>query len=326
MANWWRRLGRRVSSAALVGALIFSLLGVACREKPSAQPARQALRIATTAFRPLTEPLATEYRRALPNVDVQTVPAPTSTDVISAIASGTADFGVAFSHDTYAGYWNEKAKTAGKRREIRAVALLQPLSECLLVRGNSGIHQVQDLNGKVVGIGPKDNSSSILGIQVMEAFGVKPASIKSFASRSDAAAALTDRTADALFLPGYVYPDDVFWRSVREGAYFVPISGPAVQTMRERNPFIRLTAIPRNTIAGQTSIIPTIGLDMVVVCGLDIDESLVYELTKQLFIAFPRLSGVETSLRFLNFDEASATPIPLHPGAARYFRERELSR
>jgi uncharacterized protein len=325
MSNWWRSSTRRVSGAALLGALIFALLGVACREKPSVQPARRTVRIAA-AFGPLTEPLAKEYRRTLPNVDVQMVPAPSSTNVIDAIVGGTADFGVSFSDDTYAGYWNQKAKNASHRREIRAVALLQPLAEHLLVRGNSGIHQVKDLDGKVVGLGPKDNSSSILGRRVIEAFGVQPASIRIFASRPDAAAALTEGSADALFLPGYVYPDDVFWRSVKEGAYFIPISGPAVQVLRERNPFIRLTAILRNTIPGQTSIIPTIGLDMVVVCGLDMDESLVYELTKQLFIAFPQLSNVEASLRFVNFDEASATPIPLHPGAARYFRERELSR
>jgi TRAP-type uncharacterized transport system substrate-binding protein len=89
---------------------------------------------------------------------------------------------------------------------------------------------------------------------------------------------------------------------------------------------VRATTIPRNVIAGQTSLIPTVGVDMVVVCALDLDEALIYELTKQLFIAFPRLSGVEAGLRFLNVDEAAATPIPLHPGAARYFRERELSR
>jgi uncharacterized protein len=325
MANSWRRPGQRIGFAALLGALIFSLLALSCSEKEPAQPARRSLRIAS-AFGPLTEPLAKEYRRGLPNVDVQTVPAPNSIDVIHAITGGAADFGVAFSDDTYAGYWNQTAKNAGPKREIRGVALLQPLSEYLLVRGNSGIHHLKDLDGRVVGVGQKDSSSSILGRQVLEAFEVKPAAIKSFASRADAAAALNDRSADALFLPGYVYPDDVFWRSVREGAYFIPISGPTLQRLRERNPFVRLTTIPRNTIDGQTSLIPTIGIDMVVVCALDVDESTVYELTRQLFIAFPRLSSVEASLRFLDFDEASATPIPLHPGAARYFRERELSR
>jgi TRAP-type uncharacterized transport system substrate-binding protein len=65
---------------------------------------------------------------------------------------------------------------------------------------------------------------------------------------------------------------------------------------------------------------------MLIVCRRDLDEKLVYRLTEQLFTVFPRLARVEATMRFLNLEEAPATPIPLHPGATRYFRERELSR
>ena len=84
--------------------------------------------------------------------------------------------------------------------------------------------------------------------------------------------------------------------------------------------------IPRDIYPGQNAVIPTVGIDMVVLCRRDLDESIVYELTTQLFNAYPQLSGVEASLRFLNINEAPATPIPLHAGAARYFREREVTR
>jgi len=324
MCKRWRRQSGRIGSAALCGALIVAVLSLGCREKPQAQPKRLTLRIGS-AFGPLTEPLTKEYRQALPNVYVQWVRAPNSIDVVHGIEDGTADFGVAYSNDTYAGYW-AKRDGAAPKRAIRGVALLQPLSEYLLVASNSGIHEVKHLNGRVVGLGPKDTSSYILGQLVIEAFDIHPSAIKVINTRGAAAEGLINRTVDAVFLPGYVYPDEVMSSAIKDGAYFVPIAGPAVDRLRERNPFIRATTIPRNVLPGQTGIIPTVGVDMVVICAMDVDESLVYELTKQLFIAFPRLSGVEASLRFLNVEEASATPIPLHPGAARYFRERELSR
>jgi uncharacterized protein len=319
------RSGQRIRGVAAV-AFLSALLpaAAACRPTPPAQPSRPILRVAT-AFGPLTEPLTAEYRRTLPQIDVQSVAAPNSIDVIHAIQAGTADLGVAYSNDTYAGYWNP-AGANGAGRGIRGVALLQPLSEFILVRGNSGIRQVTDLRGRVVALGPKNSSSSTLGHLVLEAFDVRPVTIREVASRAEAAAGLKNRTMDAAFLPGYVYPDEVMSSAIQDGAYFIPISGPGVDRLREGYPFVRLTTIPRNVLPGQTSIIPTVGIDMIVVCGLDVDESIVYEVTKQLFIAFPRLSGVEASLRFLNFEDAAATPIPLHPGAARYFRERELSR
>lgn len=324
MFMWRRGPARRLRGAALIAALGLPLAGLACREPPPAQPSRQILRIGT-AFSPLTEPLSKEYRQSLTNVDVQLVPSPNSIDLIHSIQNGTADFGVAYSNDTYAGYW-AKGQATGSNRAIRGVALLQPLSEYLLVRGNSGIHQVKDLRGRVVGVGPKDSSSAMVGRLIIEAFDLNPLTIRVINSRAAAAEGLSNRTVDAVFLPGYVYPDAEISSAIKDGAYFIPIAGPAVDRLRETYPFFRVTTIPRNLIAGQTSLISTVGVDMVVVCALDLDEALVYELTKQLFIALPRLSGIEAGLRFLNAEEAAATPIPLHPGAARYFRERELSR
>jgi TRAP transporter TAXI family solute receptor len=320
MSRWRRIWGQRIWGVALATTLGLPLAGLACDPQPPAQHSRQILRVGA-AFGPLTEPLTQEYRQTLPNVDVQSVPAPNSIDVIHGILNRTVDFGVAFSNDSYAGYWNRETP-----RAISGVALLQPLSQYLLVRGHSGIHEVKDLRGRVVGMGPKDSSSAIIGRLVLEAFDLDPLTIKVFNTRAAAAEALLNHTADAVILPGYLYPDEVMSSAIKDGAYFVPIAGPAVDRLRDTNPFIRVTTIPRNVIAGQTSVIPTVGVDMVVVCARDLDEALVYELTKQLFIAFPRLSGVEAGLRFLNAEEAAATPIPLHPGAARYFRERELSR
>src|SRR5262249_14742773 len=188
----WRDPGRRVRGAVRVATLALVLVAALdCRQQTPVQAPRPTLRIAN-AFLPLTQPLTAEYRRTLKNVDVQAVNTPTSINVIRAIADRTADFGVAYSDDTYAGYWEQEGKKGA--REIRGVAVLQPLAEYLLVRGNSGIRQMTDLNGRVIGVGPNDSSSSKLGRQVIEAFDVHPAAIRVFANRADAAAALDGTT------------------------------------------------------------------------------------------------------------------------------------
>ena len=62
------------------------------------------------------------------------------------------------------------------------------------------------------------------------------------------------------------------------------------------------------------------------VCRRDLDETLVYDLTRRFFEALPSLSSSQGALRFIDLDQAPATPIPLHDGAARFYRERELLR
>jgi TRAP transporter TAXI family solute receptor len=237
------------------------------------------------------------------------------------------DVGIALADVAFAAYWGDPPVSAeqAQKSAIRGMSLLQPLSAYVLVRAGSGVRSVADLNGRNVGLGPKSVSASNLGYQVLEAFDVK-ANITNVPTRAEGAAGLQSGRFDAIFLPGYTYPDEVTYAAIKDGAYLIPIEGPPLEQLRWNNPFVRLATIPRDIYPGQNRVIPTVGIDMVVLCRRDLDETLVHALTTELFNAYPQLSMVEASLRFLNINEAPATPMPLHPGAARYFREREIAR
>jgi len=293
---------------------------------PTAAPSiRPVLRIAT-AFAPLSQQLISEYRRALPHLDVQEYQAAASTQVLHALETNAADLGVALADDAYAAYWPRQSSSTTSSSQLRGVSLLQPLPAYLLVRSDSGITRVTDLRNRVVAVGPEGTSSWTLGRLVLEAFGVQGATIKAMSSRTAAAAGLKNGTLHAIFLPGFLYPDETTYSTIREGASLIPIEGAPLERMRWEHPFVRVVRVPRDIYPGQDRVVPTVGIDMVVVCRKDLSDGLVRELTEQLFKSFPRLSGAEATLKFLNMAEAPATPIPLHPGAARYFRERELLR
>jgi len=58
-----------------------------------------------------------------------------------------------------------------------------------------------------------------------------------------------------------------------------------------------------------------------------LDESLAHDLTRVSIERLPQIAAsLHTSIRLTNLEQASATPIPLHEGAAQYYRERELRR
>ena len=84
--------------------------------------------------------------------------------------------------------------------------------------------------------------------------------------------------------------------------------------------------MPGGIYFGHPHSTPTIGVDSLLLCRAELDEDLVYNLTKAFFEVLPDLSSEVESLRLMNISRASATPIPLHRGAARYYRERELMR
>jgi TRAP transporter TAXI family solute receptor len=111
-----------------------------------------------------------------------------------------------------------------------------------------------------------------------------------------------------------------------QGAVLLPLEGPAIDAVRRESIFLHPTVIPEGTYPGQHGPIHTVGVHNLLVCRRDLDEGLVYRLTRRLFEVLPSLVQQQDSLRLVDLQQAPATPIPLHPGAARYYRERELAR
>ena len=315
---------RLVSVVLVLAFTLASWSVVGCRQAPPPPAKKTVLRVAE-AFAPLSTRLTEEYRRTMPDLDIQEQPSVSSTDVLRMIQNDTLDFGVALADDAYRAHFGQGGDAASSS-EVRGISLLQPLPMYLLVRAGSNVRSVSDLQGRVVATGPKNTSSWTLGTLVLKAFKVESVTIKPLNSREAAAQGLKDGSLDAIVLPGYVYPDEVTLAVIRDGAYLLPIAGSPIEQLRRESPFVRVVMIPRDIYPGQDKIIPTVGIDMLIVCRRSLDDQLTYRLTEQLFTVFPRLARVEATMRFLNLDEAPATPIPLHPGAARYFRERELSR
>ena len=317
--------GSRRGAASLALVVCTAAVAIGCRRTEAVEAPRRTLRIAS-AFTPLSQPLTAEYRRRLTNADVRTEVASDSDAVIAAVEGGAVDVGIALADDAYLAYqrqWSESAQASASA--LRGIALLLPLPQYVLVRSNAGISSIRDLDGKRVGVGPPNSSSARVAQLVLDAFGVR-ARLFHATTRAEGATALKDGAIEAGFFPGYVYPDEITYAAIRAGARLIPIDGQPVERLRRDYPFVRVVAIPRGIYPGQDQVVPTVGLDMVVLCRRDLDAESVYDMTSLMFEVFPRLVGIEATMRYLNPDEAPATPIPLHPGAARYFRERELSR
>jgi TRAP-type uncharacterized transport system substrate-binding protein len=71
--------------------------------------------------------------------------------------------------------------------------------------------------------------------------------------------------------------------------------------------------------------VETVGGTTVLICRKDIDEELAYQLTSGLFGALPDLARAVAPAELVDEEEFPTTPIPLHAGAARFYRERQIS-
>ena len=57
----------------------------------------------------------------------------------------------------------------------------------------------------------------------------------------------------------------------------------------------------------------------------DLSDELVYQMTKQLFENLPAMVSAHSAAKQINIERAAkGSPVPLHPGAAKYYKEKNV--
>ena len=83
--------------------------------------------------------------------------------------------------------------------------------------------------------------------------------------------------------------------------------------------------IPAGTYDGQDAAVPTLAITNILVTSAEVDEELAYQMTKQLFENLPELVAAHNAAEGINPETAGKNlPVPLHPGAERYYKEAGL--
>jgi TRAP transporter TAXI family solute receptor len=321
-----RGSGRRTAVLLLAAAVA----GCGGRAEPRPALAVSTVRLTSgipgATFHPLGERLAAGYERVLPPLEVEVLESPGSVRNVGALQNGTADLGFAFADVTYVAYVGRLAERPERFDRLRGVAVLQLTPLHLVARRGLEARSIRDLRGRRVGTGPPGSGTALTSDILLRGFGVPATAVAAEPLPfNDAARRLVAGSLDAAFVSAG-YPSESVQIATRAGARLVPVEGEEVARLRRDYPFLRLTFVPGGTYPGHAAPVPTVGVDSLLLCRADLDEDLVYQLTKAFFEVLPTLSTDVESLQLMDVDRASATPIPLHRGAARYYRERELTR
>jgi TRAP transporter TAXI family solute receptor len=206
---------------------------------------------------------------------------------------------------------------------IRAIAELPIRAVQVLVGPHSGITSVSGLRGKHVSLGSKGGSAAPVAELVLRAYGIALKDLNAEQLDLDIAAhKVVTGELDAGFSYGYPNPDVA--AAIRQGGRILEIVGTEIDQFRTTYPLLKPTVIPAGTYPAMNHPIHTVGIDGIFICRTNLDDDTVYELTRAFVeVVAGKDLGIET-LKHMNLGSASSTAIPLHSGAARYYREREL--
>lgn len=239
---------------------------------------------------------------------------------------GEVDVAFTFADVAYMASVGQLPETAGSFEQIRAIAELPTRAFQVVVGRHSGIRSIADLRGRHVSLGPPGSGSVLTSKLVLGALGIPLTDLDAEQLEfSRGANQVIAGQLDAAFWNGG-FPNDNIARATASGARLLEIAGPEVDRFRAEYPFLRRTVVPAGTYPNVDHPVHTVGVDGILVCRTDLDEALVHELTRAFFEIVARTDLDIRPLQHMNISRASSTSIPLHPGAARYYRERELLR
>jgi TRAP transporter TAXI family solute receptor len=316
--------GARSTLLGVVGLLA----GCSGTPEPPANPV--TVRIATglpgMTFRPLGEALATAFQEVLPPIKFVTVETEGSVRNVEFVETSKAELGLALADVAYMGFSGRVGELGARADKVRGIAVLHPSTIHVLVGPTSSISSLSELKGRRVGVGPPGSGTAVTSSILLRAHGVASGDVQQFSMPFlMAIEALTSGKLDAVFITA-AEKVEVVRQAMLAGSRLLDVTGPVAERLRVEYPFLQPTTIPPGTYPGQDRPVRTLQESVVLICRQDLDDVIVREITAALFKVLPRLSVSGDFLRLIDVRGAPATPIPLHPGAAWYYRERELSR
>jgi TRAP transporter TAXI family solute receptor len=309
-----------------VAALLISLCTAAC-STGAAAPRPQQLTLWSGIAAEFTNDLIKRFNSALPqtHIDLQTTAG--GVVVVSAVDGGQGQLGLAQSDVVYLAYRRGIERNQYPHKNLRAIAVLWVNTFYVLVRRDSPFRSIEDLKGQRVGVirpGTSGEFSTriVLGAHDMSYADVQPI----FEPTDQLMPKLGAGEIDAVFSANPLMLAAARALNDTVPLRLLPIGRGVINQLRGSYPFLKPVTVAANQLPGQNTPIETLGAEWLLVCRSDLSEDYVYQLTRAFFEQLPALARAHGEAALIDPDQAPATPIPLHAGAARYYREREILR
>lgn len=266
--------------------------------------------------------IATLWNNNLEGYEVAAQPTGASKANIIAITDGEFQLGWS-QNDTISYAYNADPEHFGGETfdGFYAIAALYPEAVQLGVAADSDIKNVKDLRDKRVSVGAPGSGTFINAVQVLESAGLTLDDIKrydqSFGESSDS---FQNMQLDAFFVVAGVPNTGILTADLKRPVRLLTLDAEQDAALKGKYSFYIDVTIPAETYSGllEDTVVPAITATLIV--SKDLDEELVYNLTKILF----EKKGDITHDKAKELDPEFAVqgiPCPIHPGAARYYAE-----
>jgi TRAP transporter TAXI family solute receptor len=274
-------------------------------------------------YYPLGVAIGKIYSDKIPNVKTQVQATKASVENLILLQQGRGELAFTLG-DSLKAAWegDEEAGFKSKLDKLRVLGAIYPNYIQIVATSDSGIKTLADLKGKSLSVGaPKSgtelNSRAILAAAGMTYKNMGKVEYLPFAESVDL---MKNRQLNATLQSAGLGVASL--KDLSTSTEITVVSVPKAIVDKIGPPFVP-AMIPANTYTGQDKDVPTAAVVNYLVTSAAVSDDLAYQMTSLIFESLPELVNAHAAGKEIKLETAATgSPVPLHPGAIRYYREK----
>lgn len=245
-----------------------------------------------------------------------------SVENMGLVATGDADLAIALADTVQQGYTGTGRFEGNGLPMVRGLASLYANMIQIVALEGSGITTLEDLRGKRVSVGAPGSGTEVNAAAILNANGMSYDDIEEQRLNfNETADALANGDIDAGFWSVGAPTSSILNLATTNSIVMIELSDAEIAAARAADPIFAQTTLDAGIYDG-VGATTVLGVPNVLVVSSEMSDDLAYAITSAMFENIEDLRAVhpaanQTTVEFT----LAATPIPLHPGAIRYFEE-----
>ncbi|AWI81389.1 C4-dicarboxylate ABC transporter [Parazoarcus communis] len=277
-------------------------------------------------YYPLGVTLSQIYGEKIPDAKVQVQSTKASAENLNLLQSGRGEIGFALA-DSVSDAWKGDADAGFSKPldRLRAVASVYPNYIQIVALSDANIKTLADLKGKRISVGAPRSGTEINARAILKAAGLSYSDFSKveYLPFGESVELMKNRQIDVTLQSSGLGVAALRDLSTAVKVNFVAI--PADVVAKVGDAAYGAAIIPASTYDGQTVDVPTAAINNLLVTHEKVSTEVAYEMTRGIFENLERLGTSHAAARQIKLENAvKGLPIPLHPGAEKYYREKGL--
>lgn len=208
--------------------------------------------------------------------------------------------------------------------KLRGIAAIYPNYIQIMASKESGIKTVADLKGKSLSVGAPKSGTELNARAILAAAGMSYDDLgkTEYLPFAESVELMKNRQLDATLQSAGLGVSS--FKDLATSLDVQMVAVPEEIATKLGAPYIAAT-VPAGTYQGQDSDVQTVAVVNFLVTHSEVSDETAYQMTKQLFENIPALTAAHKAAENIRIEDAvKGMPIPLHPGAERYYKEKGL--